>query len=127
MAHKRKDKEVYLDTKIEIFKMLKKDGVAIINKKVVGLIMGIIPEYGKYDYLDYKCPKRGVITELVVSKNTRGKGIGKTLITTIENYFKLEGCEYVLVDVFAYNEKAINFYKKNSYHARMYTNIKKIK
>lgn len=32
-AHKRKDKEVYLDTKIEIFKMLKKDGVAIINKK----------------------------------------------------------------------------------------------
>ena len=54
--------------------------LAIINKKVVGLIMGIIPEYGKYDYLDYKCPKRGVITELVVSKNTRGKGIGKTLI-----------------------------------------------
>lgn len=100
--------------------------LAIINKKVVGLIMGIIPEYGKYDYLDYKCPKRGVITELVVSKNTRGKGIGKTLITTIENYFKLEGCEYVLVDVFAYNEKAINFYKRNSYHARMYTNIKKL-
>ena len=32
-----------------------------------------------------------------------------------ENYFKLEGCEYVLVDVFAYNEKAYKFYKDKGY------------
>lgn len=32
-AHQRKDKEIYLNTKIELFKMLKKNGTAIINKK----------------------------------------------------------------------------------------------
>mgnify|MGYP005974194827 CR=1 FL=1 len=44
----------------------------------------------------------------------------------IEKYFKKVGCEYVLIDVFAYNEKAINFYEKHDYHARMYTDIKKL-
>ena len=101
--------------------------LALENNKVVGLIMGCIFPYDKYDYLDYKCPKRGEITELVVSKNTRSIGIGTNLIKTMEKYFKALDCEYVLVDVFAYNEIGINFYNKNDYHPRMYTCIKKIK
>lgn len=44
----------------------------------------------------------------------------------IEEYFKLNNCEYVLVDVFAYNKNAINFYDKKGYHPRMYTAIKNI-
>ena len=52
--------------------------LAIENDKAIGLIMGTIPEYDEYDYLDYKCPKRGEITELIVSKNTRSKGIINT-------------------------------------------------
>lgn len=100
--------------------------LAIENDKAIGLIMGTIPPYDKYDYLDYKCPKRGIITELVVSSRVRSKGIGKTLITKMEDYFKSIGCEYVLVDVFAYNESAIGFYEKMGYHPRMYTDIKKL-
>jgi ribosomal protein S18 acetylase RimI-like enzyme len=100
--------------------------IAVENNKSIGLIMGCIFPYSEFDYLDYKCPKRGEITELIVSKNVRSKGIGNLLIKKIEEYFKSEGCEYVLVDVFAYNESAINFYDKNGYHSRMYTNIKKI-
>ncbi len=30
------------------------------------------------------------------------------------------------IDVFVYNERAINFYNKNGYHSRMITNIKKL-
>jgi len=101
--------------------------LAIDNNKVVGLIMGTIPKYEEYDYLDYKCPKRGIITELVVSKNARGKGIGNKLMKSIEDYFKSQECEYVLVDVFAYNTNAANFYNKNGYHHRMYVDIKKLK
>ena len=37
--------------------------LAIENDKAIGLIMGTIPPYEEYDYLDYKCPKRGRITE----------------------------------------------------------------
>ena len=101
--------------------------LAVIDDKVVGLVMGIIPEYGEYDYLDYKCPKRGVITELVVTKNIRSKGIGKELMKRIEEYFIAQGCEYVLIDVFAYNNRALEFYDRNGYHPRMIVDIKKLK
>ena len=30
--------------------------IAIENGKAIGLIMGTIPQYDEYDYLDYKCP-----------------------------------------------------------------------
>ena len=97
------------------------------NDKAIGLIMGTIPPYDEYDYLDYGCPKRGIVTELIVTSKIRSKGIGQALIEKIEEYFKLNNCEYVLVDVFAYNENAINFYTKKGYHPRMYADIKKLK
>lgn len=100
--------------------------LAIKNNKVLGLIMGCVTSYDDYDYLDYKCPKRGEITELIVTKQIRSQGIGQLLIDKIEEYFKSIGCEYVLVDVFAYNEKALKFYPQKGYHPRMYTNIKKL-
>ena len=53
--------------------------------------------------------------------------MGKSLINKLEAYFKDNNCEYVLVDVFAYNEKGINFYNNNGYHSRMDTKIKSLK
>jgi len=101
--------------------------LAIDNNQVVGLIMGCIFPYDEYDYLDYKCPKRGEITELIVTKKVRSKGIGKLLMDKMEAYFKQKGCEYILVDVFSYNDNAIDFYQKDNYHPRMQHMIKKIK
>ena len=84
--------------------------LAIENDKAIGLIMGTIPPYDEYDYLDYKCPKRGIITELIVTSKIRSNGVGQALMNKMEDYFKSNGCEYSLVDVFAYNEIGINFY-----------------
>ena len=100
--------------------------IAVDNNKAVGVIMGIVGSYNEYDYLDYKCPKRGIITELVISKNLRSSGIGQQLIDKMEEYFKSIDCEYVLVDIFAYNDNALKFYSKHGYHPRMITGIKKI-
>lgn len=100
--------------------------LAIEDTKAVGLIMGIVRNYDKYDYLDYKCPKSGEIIELIVTKKIRSKGIGQALMDKMEEYFKSIDCEYVLVDVFAYNKDAVDFYNKKGYHSRMITNIKKI-
>ena len=100
--------------------------LAIEKEKAIGLIMGTIIKFDKYDYLDYKCPKEGKITELIVTSKTRSKGVGQLLIKQMEEYFKSVGCEYILVDVFAYNKNGIKFYDKQGYHSRMYTNIKKI-
>ena len=100
--------------------------LAIENDKAIGLIMRTISSYDEYDYLDYKCPQRGEITELIVTNKIRSKGIGKELINKMEKYFKSVGCEYVIVDVFAYNEIGKKFYNKKDYHVRMETMIKKI-
>ncbi len=100
--------------------------LAIENDKAIGLIMGTIIKYDEYDYLDYKCPKEGEITELIVTSKIRSKGVGQALMNKMEEYFKSVGCEYILVDVFAYNENGIKFYDKQGYHPRMHVGIKKI-
>ena len=100
--------------------------LTIEDEKVIGLIMGAVRKYDEYDYLDYKCPKCGVVTELVVSKNVRGKGIGKKLMQVMEEYFKSIGCEYISIEVFAYNKNAIKFYESEGYHTRGLIDIKKI-
>ena len=100
--------------------------LAVEEGKAIGLIMGTIIKYDEYDYLDYKCPKTGEITELIISKNVRSKGIGQQLMHTMEEYFRSVGCEYVSIDVFAYNELAANFYKKQGYHTRMTIDMKKL-
>lgn len=100
--------------------------LAIENDKAIGLIMGLVVKYDEVDYLDYKCPRKGRITELIVTKKTRSKGVGKELIKTMEDYLKSIGCEYISIEVFAYNKHAIDFYTKGNYHARCIDMIKKV-
>ena len=120
-----RDKMAVLDIE-EVNNNTGKCYLAIEDNKVLGVIMGMLRKYDKYDYLDYKCPRCGEITELVVSKEVRGKGIGKILMTKMEEYFKSIDCEYIAIDVFAYNTKGINFYEKEGYHTRGLIDIKKI-
>ena len=101
--------------------------LAIHNNKVVGLVMGFVRTYDEYDYLDYKCPKSGEVSELIISKDARGAKIGKNLMNRIEDHFISIGCDYVFVDCFAYNKNAFEFYKMQGYHPRMYNNVKKLK
>ena len=100
--------------------------VAIENKIVYGFIAGYLEEYNKRDKLDYSCPTKGIVAELIVSKNSRNGGIGKTLLSKMEEYFKSMNCKYVQLDVFAYNENAKKFYFNNNYKERMITLFKKL-
>ena len=88
------------------------------DEKIVGLIVGIINNDDTIRY-DFKAPKRGRITELVVDKDYRGKGIGKELLLKMKEHLKSNGCEKILIAVFGYNESAIRFYKENGFHIRM--------
>lgn len=100
--------------------------LAVEDNKAIGLIMGTIIQYDENDYLDYKCPKSGEITELIVTTKIRSNGVGQALMNKMEEYFKSLGCEYIFVDIFAYNQKGMNFYNKQGYHPRMHIGIKKI-
>lgn len=88
------------------------------NEKIVGLIVGLINNDETERY-DFKAPKRGRITELVVDKNYRRKGIGKELLLKMKEHLKSNGCEKIMIAVFGYNEGAIKFYKDNGFHIRM--------
>lgn len=120
-----KDKMAVLDLE-EVKDNEGKCYLAVENNKVVGLIMGYVRIYDEYDYLDYKCPRSGEISELIVSKSARSKGIGKKLMQKMEEYLKSIGCEYIFIDVFAYNENTIKFYEKFGYHTRGLIDVKKI-
>ena len=120
-----RDKMAVLDLD-EVSKSNGKCFIVVEDNKAIAVIMGIVGKYDEYDYLDYKCPKRGEITELIVSKKARSSGLGQQLMTKMEDYFKSIGCEYVVIDVFAYNNLAINFYNKQGYHTRGLVDIKKL-
>ena len=125
LHHEYREKMALLDLE-EVNNYNGKCYLAIEDDKAIGLIMGCVPTYDEFDYLDYKCPKRGKITELIVTNKIRSKGVGQELINRMEEYFKGVDCEYIIVDVFAYNEIGINFYNKKGYRSRMETMIKKI-
>lgn len=87
------------------------------SNEITGLIVGLINNEETEEY-DFKAPKRGRVSELIVSKKARSNGTGNHLLKTMEKYFKSVGCKGVLIDVFAYNEIATNFYTKRGYFNR---------
>ena len=95
------------------------------NKEILGLIVGLINNEDTNDY-DFKAPKRGRVSELIVTQKIRSKGIGKQLLDRITKHFKENNCQAILIEVFGYNGSAIKFYERNGYHTRLIEMIKEI-
>lgn len=86
--------------------------------EIIGLVAGIIEPKDKEDILTNRCPIRGKVLDLIVSKNHRSGGAGTALLQAMEDYFRKHECEYICVDVFAPNKGAYTFYENNSYSPR---------
>jgi len=114
----------FKDTMQEINDNNGKIFLASLDNKIVGLIIGIIIE--EENTYDFKAPKGGKVTELIVSNKVRTHGIGQALLNEIEDYFKSMDCKRVLIEVFDYNDIAKNFYSKNRYFNRLTNMMKKI-
>lgn len=99
--------------------------LALEEEEVVGLVAGIIEEKDKEDMLTNCCPKRGIITELVIDQHRRRNGIGKQLMNAMENYLKKCQCEWIAIDVFGPNKKALHFYENRGYQVRNIEVMKK--
>ena len=93
----------------------------------VGMIAGLIEKKDEVDSLTNRCPRRGIITELVVDEKMRGHGIGKKLIERMEAHFKNNNCEFIAVDVFAPNKSAQWFYFSLGYSPRNIELYKRVK
>ncbi len=118
-------KKYFKETMKEVSEKEGKILLSVEDNKVIGLVIGIINNYEENSY-EFKAPKRGRITELIVSEKYRIKGCGKLLVSEIENYLKSIGCKAVLIEVFAYNENAKEFYLKKGYETRIIEVIKEL-
>lgn len=82
----------------QYFKKTWKKSVLVVlylyDNEVVGLVVGIINNEVESTY-DFVAPKRGRITELVVSSSYRNKGIGEALLNASEKYLFKMGCKDV--------------------------------
>lgn len=96
------------------------------NRKAKGMIIGYIRPYEASDYLDYTCPRMGIISELIVSEGIRGHGAGTALMRQMKDYFIKQYCKYIELDVFVYNRAAISFYQKEGFYPRMMTMIREL-
>lgn len=96
------------------------------NNVVLGFIACSVTQYEDFAKISYKCPKKGVITELFVKDLARKKGVASLLIKKVEEYLKLINCKFVELDVFASNINAYNLYKKHSFEDRVKIMFKKL-
>lgn len=97
------------------------------NDLVLGFVACSVIQYEDFANISYKCPKKGVITELYVKDIARKKGVGKALVKKAEEYLKSINCEYVELDVFASNINAYNLYKKQGFKERVIVMLKELK
>lgn len=95
------------------------------NTKIIGLMIVSKKEVKKMPILS----KRNFfyINDIVVDKDYRGKGIGKKLFKFIENLAKENGQDSVELNVWSFNEYAINFYKSLGLNVKTMILEKKLK
>jgi len=104
-----------------IKKINKQKGLILLafdDKKIVGLIAGVIKKQSKENLLECVPTKAGRILEVFVKQEYRGYGLGEKLMKRMEEYFKHEKCDVIRIEVFEPNKAAHDFYKKLRYSDR---------
>ena len=64
---------------------------------------------------DFRPERQGFLCDLAVEEDYWGKTVAADLIETAESYIKRMGHEFMMLNVSAYNQRAINFYHKLGY------------
>ena len=100
--------------------------LALRGDRAVGFAAGYPEPKDEEDLLTNRCPKRGVLSELVVSAPERRQSTGRQLLCAMEEFFRAQGCEFIAVDVFAPNRDARGFYEALGYAPRNIEYYKRI-
>lgn len=76
------------------------------DSELVGLIGGRV-----MDEPHQKIDKIGSVEILVVAEDHRGQGVGRSLMSTLVEWFKEQGCQGVKVETWSANAQAIKAYE----------------
>ena len=91
--------------------------VAVTDSKVAGFIIGGIKEWG------FGVEHSGWIEMIEVDPKQMGKGIGKTLVEALINYFKDEGIKEVYTSVQWDSGDLISFFKSVGFDKSSFINL----
>lgn len=85
--------------------------------KIVGCVAGTVSVPAPHEIAG-GVSTYGRVHELYVDSDCRGEGIGKALMDKCEDYFRKNGCDVALVEVFEPNKNAHEFYHSCGYADR---------
>jgi len=78
------------------------DGVVI--GYIYGMVIDLVPEM-------FVVERAGMVGDIYVSEAHRGKGVGKALVQTMKDWFKLRGVRYYEWSVATANQPGIRFWQ----------------
>ena len=99
-----------------IFSSNEVDGIVAVEE---GDVLG----YASIHYLKKITRKSGIIEDVVVKENQRGKGIGKLLVKNLIEKAKKNNCDKIILSS---SEKNLNFYKKLGFQKNEFEMIMRI-
>ena len=90
---------------------------------IVALEKGNVLGYASIHYIKKITRKSGIIEDVVVKENQRGKGIGKLLVNTLIEKAKKNNCDKIILSS---SEKNLKFYQKLGFQKNEFEMIMRI-
>ena len=90
---------------------------------IVALEKGNVLGYASIHYIKKITRKSGIIEDVVVKENQRGKGIGKLLVNTLIEKEKKNNCDKIILSS---SEKNLKFYQKLGFQKNEFEMIMRI-
>jgi ribosomal protein S18 acetylase RimI-like enzyme len=87
--------------------------VAERDGRLVGFVC-VLAGYDSRDMIEAR-PKYSFVTDLVVTSELRGQGIGSLLLKEAENFSRQRGASVLRLNVLAENKTARDFYRKTGF------------
>lgn len=92
--------------------------------RLVGAVVGWIKNVDHTTDLERRTHRFGYVSDLYVMPECRKSGLGKRLMTAIEDWFAQAGCEYTKLDCMADNDNARRLYLQSGYVEESVTMVK---
>jgi ribosomal protein S18 acetylase RimI-like enzyme len=67
------------------------------------------------------------LIDIIIEKEYRNMGIGKMMLSFLEEKAKEHGISSIEVPVYAFNKRASEFYENNGYHKYVERKVKEIR
>ena len=90
---------------------------------IVALEKGNVIGYASIHYIKKITRKSGIIEDVVVKENQRGKGIGKLLVNNLIEKAKKNNCDKIILSS---SEKNLKFYEKLGFHKNEFEMIMRV-